>query len=114
VGGNIWLSHDAAENGFLAELPVKELVYEVLPSEEAIGRMMLAEITSAAEAKDGSLVMVLVGGRGGQALHRLLGAMAKTSDHDTLFRRLEVFTQDAPSAPSGAIDRRCQQRSSQA
>ena len=95
MGGNIWLSHDAAENGFLAELPVKELVYEVLPSEEAVGRMMLAEITSAAEAKDGSLVMVLVGGRGGQALHRLLGAMAKTSDHDVLFRRLEVFTQDA-------------------
>ncbi|HKG81397.1 MAG TPA: hypothetical protein VKA78_18300 [Pyrinomonadaceae bacterium] len=95
MGGNIWLSHDAAGNGFLAELPVKELIYEVLPSEEAVGRMMLAEITSAAEAKDGSVVMVLVGGRGGQALHRLLGAMAKTSDHDALFSRLEVFTQDA-------------------
>jgi len=95
VGGNIWLSHDAAENGFLAELPVKELVYEVLPSEEAVGRAMLAEITSAAEAKDGSLVMILVGGRGGQAVHRLLGAMAKTSDHDALFSRLDVFTQDA-------------------
>jgi len=95
VGSNIWLSHDAAENGLLAELPVKELVYEVLPFEEAVGRMMLAEITSAADAKDGSLVMVLVGGRGGQALHRLLGAMAKTSDHDALFSRLEVFTQDA-------------------
>jgi 6-phosphogluconolactonase/glucosamine-6-phosphate isomerase/deaminase len=40
-------------------------------------------------------VIVLVGGRGGQALHRLLGEMAKTSDHDALFRRLEVFTQDA-------------------
>jgi 6-phosphogluconolactonase/glucosamine-6-phosphate isomerase/deaminase len=38
---------------------------------------------------------VLVGGRGGQALHRLLGEMAKTSDHDGLFSRLEVFTQDA-------------------
>jgi 6-phosphogluconolactonase/glucosamine-6-phosphate isomerase/deaminase len=95
VGSNIWLSHDAAETGFLAQLPVKDLVYEVLPSEEAVGRMMLDEITSAAEAKDGSLVMVLVGGRGGQALHRLLGAMAKTSDHDALFSRLDVFTQDA-------------------
>ncbi len=95
VGRNIWLSRDAADNDFLVRLPVKELVYEVLPSEEAVGRMMLDEITSVAEAKDGPLVMVLVGGRGGQALHRLLGAMAKTSDHDALFSRLEVFTQDA-------------------
>ena len=95
VGGNIWLSHDAADSGFLAQLPAKELVYEVLPSEEAVGRMMLAEITSAAETKEGSLAIVLVGGRGGQALHRLLGEMAKTSDHDALFGRLEVFTQDA-------------------
>lgn len=39
--------------------------------------------------------MILVGGRGGQALHRLLGAMAKTNEHDELFSRLHVFTQDA-------------------
>lgn len=95
AGENIWLSHDTAETGFLAQLPVKELVYEVLPSEEAVGCMMLDEITRAAEAKEGSLVIVLVGGRGGQALHKLLGEMAKTSDHDALFSRLDVFTQDA-------------------
>ena len=95
IGGNVWLSHDTAETGFLAQLPVKELVYEVLPYEEAVGRMMLDEITSAAQAKEGSLVIVLVGGRGGQALHKLLGEMAKTSDHDALFSRLDVFTQDA-------------------
>jgi 6-phosphogluconolactonase/glucosamine-6-phosphate isomerase/deaminase len=76
-------------------LPVKDLAYEVMPSEEAVGRAMLEEITRAAEAKEGSLVVVLVGGRGGQALHRLLGQMAKTNDHDALFSRLEVFTQDA-------------------
>lgn len=90
-----WLSHDAAQPGYLATLPVKELMYEVLPSEEAVGRAMLDEIRSAAAAKDGSLVMILVGGRGGQALHRLLGAMAKTNEHDELFSRLHVFTQDA-------------------
>ena len=95
VGGNIWLSQDAFESKFLAHLSVKELAYEVLPSEEAVARTMLDEITSAVEAKDGSLVMVLIGGRGGQALHRLLGAMAKTNDHDALFSRLDVFTQDA-------------------
>ncbi len=95
VGDNIWLSHDAFVSDSLAQLPVKELHYEVLPSEEAVGRMMLDEIVRAAETKDGRLVMVLVGGRGGQALHRLLGAMAKTSEHDALFSRLDVFTQDA-------------------
>ena len=95
VGGNVWLSHDAAEPDYLAQLPVKDLEYEVLASEEEVGRAMLDEIKSAVAAKDGSLVMVLVGGRGGQALHRLLGAMAKTNEHDELFSRLHVFTQDA-------------------
>ncbi|HEX6044256.1 MAG TPA: hypothetical protein VFZ22_07190 [Pyrinomonadaceae bacterium] len=95
VEGNIWLSHDAADPGYLAGFPVRALPYEVLPSEEAVGRAMFDEITRAADAKDGSLVMIIVGGRGGQALHRLLGEMARTSDHDALLGRLHVFTQDA-------------------
>jgi 6-phosphogluconolactonase/glucosamine-6-phosphate isomerase/deaminase len=95
VGGNIWLAHDVVEPDYLAQLPVKDLEYEVMPSEEAVGRAMLDEIKSAVAAKEGSLVMILVGGRGGQALHRLLGAMAKTNEHDELFSRLHVFTQDA-------------------
>jgi len=93
--GNIWLSHRGSASGDVSTLPVKDLAYEVMPSEEAVGRAMLEEITRAVETKDGSIVIVLVGGRGGQALHRLLGQMAKTSDHDALFSRLEVFTQDA-------------------
>lgn len=95
VAGNIWLSHDHGEPGYLAGLPVHDLHYEVMPSETAVGRAMLKEITNAAEAKSGSLVIIIVGGRGGQALHRLLGEMAKTSDYDDLLSRLHVFTQDA-------------------
>ncbi|HET7114061.1 MAG TPA: hypothetical protein VFI57_10470 [Pyrinomonadaceae bacterium] len=95
VGGNVWLSHESAESGFLAQLPVHDLRYEVLPSEDAVGREMLAEITSAAKQKDGALVIIIVGGRGGQALHRILGEMAKTTEHDELLGRLHVFTQDA-------------------
>ena len=95
VGGNVWLSHEAAEDDFVARLPVNDLTYEVLPSEEAVGRAMFEEIESVAGAKDGPVVMILLGGRGAQALHRLLGAMAKTSQHDTLLGRLHVFTQDA-------------------
>ncbi len=92
---SIWISHEPLDRRYLAQLPETELSYEVMPSEEAVGRAMLDEITRAAAAKDGPIVMVLVGGRGGQALHRLLGAMAKTGDHDALFSRLDVFTQDA-------------------
>lgn len=93
--GNVWLSNGPAEIAPLATLAAKDLPYEVMPSEQAVGRAMLDEITKIANSKDGSIVIVLVGGRGGQALHRLLGAMAKTSDNDALFSRLEVFTQDA-------------------
>ena len=92
---SVWLSREGREEGYLARLPVNDLPFEVMPSEEAVGRAMLDEITRAVAGKDGSVVMVIVGGRGGQALHRLLGAMAKTSDHDALFSRLDVFTQDA-------------------
>src|SRR5678815_4845032 len=91
VGGNVWLTHDAPDN----HLPVRDVAYEVLPSEEAVGHAMFEEIESAAAEKTGPLVIVILGGRGGQALHRLLGSMAKTSDHDALFSRLHVFTQDA-------------------
>ena len=92
---SVWLARGEKESNYLARLPVQDLWYEVMPSEEAVGRAMLDEITRAVASKDGSVVMVIVGGRGGQALHRLLGAMAKTSDHDALFSRLDVFTQDA-------------------
>ena len=95
VNENVWLAHGPADSQSVGNLPVRDLVYEVLPSEDAVGRAMLEEIQGSAAAKDGAIVIVLVGGRGGQALHRLLGAMATTNDHDSLFSRLHVFTQDA-------------------
>jgi 6-phosphogluconolactonase/glucosamine-6-phosphate isomerase/deaminase len=95
AGENVWLSRGAADDAFLDRLIVRDLAYEVMPSEEAVGRAMLDEIVRAADEKDGPLTIVIVGGRGGQALHRLLGAMAQTSDYDSLLDRLDVFTQDA-------------------
>ena len=95
IGGNVWLSHETAADDLVARLPVNDLTYEVLPSEEAVGRAMFGEIETVAAAKNGPVVMILLGGRGAQALHRLLGAMAKTSEHDALLSRLHVFTQDA-------------------
>ena len=95
VGQNVWLSREEADETYLAGLPTYDLRYEVLDSEDAVGRAMLEEIWSAANAKQGLLVMILLGGRGAQALHRLLGQMAATDKYDRLLGRLHVFTQDA-------------------
>ena len=95
AAGNVWLGHAVADHEYFAKLPVNDIKYEVLPSEEAVGRAMFDEIVDAAAEKDGPLVIVILGGRGGQALHRLLGSLANTNEHDALLGRLHVFTQDA-------------------
>ena len=94
TGQNVWLGR-TDDRDRLAEVPAQPLNYEVLESEEAIGRAMFGEIETAARTKTGDLTIVLLGGRGAQALHRLLGRMAKTDEVDELLGRLQVFTQDA-------------------
>ena len=93
VGNNIWLSDGQADPN--ARLPAHELNYEVMESEQAVGRAMLAEIETAAQSKEGDLNIILLGGRGAQAMHRLIGEQAKTNELDHLLSRLHVFTQDA-------------------
>ena len=96
AGDNVWLSRsgdDAAAR--LASLTAQTLNYEVLESEDAVGRTMLEELETAAREKRGDLTIILLGGRGAQALHRLLGQLAKTRKIDQLLNRLNVFTQDA-------------------
>jgi hypothetical protein len=56
---------------------------------------MFEEIEAAANSRSGSLVVIILGGRGAQALHKLLGDFAKTNEKDSLLRRLHIFTQDA-------------------
>jgi 6-phosphogluconolactonase/glucosamine-6-phosphate isomerase/deaminase len=90
--GNTWFSGDsAALSGFTA----RPYDYEVLSGEEAVGQAMLQELQDLARAKSGDIVFVLLGGRGAQALHRQLGALAQTDEADELLARLRVFTQDA-------------------
>jgi len=93
VGENIWLAR--ADDDDKVEFQPHRLSYQVLESEAAVGRAMLDEIETAAREKEGDLTVVIVGGRGGQALHRLLGEKAKTSEIDHLLTRLNIFTQDA-------------------
>lgn len=97
AGENVWLgraSDAAAAQIELSRWSPRELMPEVLPSELAVGQAMLAELEALAASKDGDIVMILLGGRGAQALHRLLGERAKRGQ-DELIARLRVFTQDA-------------------
>ena len=93
VGNNVWLRPSGSCDH--TQLEVRDLRYEVLASEEAVGRAQFEEIKQAAENKEGDLVIILLGGRGAQALYRLLGELAQTDTIDHLLGRLHVFTQDA-------------------
>ncbi len=96
VGGNVWLGDaKAGDQDVSVPSPTSKLEYEVMPSEEAVGRAMFDEIEGAARARQGPLVIILLGGRGAQALHRLMGQAAQSGEKDSLFERLHVFTQDA-------------------
>lgn len=89
---NVWLSY--AESADWRPVD-KGLSPTVLPSEMAIGEAMLNELMLTAEEKSGEINIALLGGRGAQQLHRLLGELAAKTEHDALFARLNVFTQDA-------------------
>ena len=96
AGENVWLGHSIPEDhNLLPDVRPGRFEYEVMPSEEAVGRAMFAEIEAVAEAKQGPLVIILLGGRGAQSLHKLLGQVAQTEARDSLLERLHVFTQDA-------------------
>ncbi len=95
VGRNIWLGRPAGSRGDVSQLEVRELNYEVLQSEDVVGRAQFEEIQLAARNKTGDLVIILLGGRGAQALYRLLGELARTDEIDGLLSRIHVFTQDA-------------------
>lgn len=96
AGPNTWLLHSEGSGlDELGRLEVRPVDYVVLPSEESVGQAMLEEAEAAAKSKPGDLVIVLLGGRGGQALHRILGKAATGVGKTWLFDRLHVFTQDA-------------------
>src|SRR5215208_3715867 len=92
VGGNVWLGRaESDSNAWQA----RSVDYEVLPSEEAVGRAQWEEIQRAAREKEGDVVIILLGGRGQQAMYKQVAEIAKTEEADELLGRLHVFTQDA-------------------
>ena len=92
-GKNVWLGRRAGGGGVSAS--ARRIEYEVLPTEEAVGLAQWEEIRRAALEKEGDLVILLLGGRGAQAMYRHVAGIARTGEADELLGRLHVFTQDA-------------------
>ena len=92
-GDNVWLKAASA-----AELPlhvVGPFNFEIFVNEQAVGQAMFDELVQYAGNKNGDIVMILLGGRGAQAMYRIIAGLAKTNEIDELLSRLHVFTQDA-------------------
>lgn len=69
--------------------------YNVLEDEETVGEAMFGELVTYAAEQAGDITMILLGGRGAQAMYRKIAGLAETNDIDDLLGRLHVFTQDA-------------------
>ncbi|MDQ3800954.1 MAG: hypothetical protein M3384_16145 [Acidobacteriota bacterium] len=95
AGNNVWLGYtgDTDLKSFINPKPVFE--FEVLESEEAVGQAMLDELISYSKTKTGDIVIILLGGRGAQAMYKIINKLSQTGELDELLARLHVFTQDA-------------------
>lgn len=93
AGNNVWLEYSAVD----ADLAPagEEYAFDVLPDEAAVGRAMFDELVAYSGQKEGDIVIVLLGGRGAQAMYAIIREKAETSEIDGLLARLHVFTQDA-------------------
>jgi 6-phosphogluconolactonase/glucosamine-6-phosphate isomerase/deaminase len=92
-GNNIWLGFPDALKS--AAAPGRKFSYNVLETEDAVGRAMFDELVAYAGETPGDITIILLGGRGGQAMYRLINRLAETDEIDELLGRLHVFTQDA-------------------
>ncbi|HEY0461215.1 MAG TPA: hypothetical protein VGC97_18915 [Pyrinomonadaceae bacterium] len=92
AGNNVWLEYAGADT---FEAPAKAFTYQVLPDEAAVGRAMFDELIGYSKEKSGDIVIVLLGGRGAQAMYKIVSELAETNEIDDLLARLHVFTQDA-------------------
>lgn len=87
----IWLEKSGVEFS-----PVnKPFSFDVLDSEEAVGQAMFDELQTYADSAPGDITIILLGGRGAQAMYRIVNRRAETDEIDDLLGRLNVFTQDA-------------------
>jgi len=95
AGGNVWLGTSAGKTRIVR--PTEAFKYNVLETEDAVGQAMYQELVNYADENPGDITMVLLGGRGAQAMYRLISGLAAVGEIDDLLGRLHVFTQDALS-----------------
>jgi 6-phosphogluconolactonase/glucosamine-6-phosphate isomerase/deaminase len=95
AGDNIWLDNSDLSQENPLKIASRQIVPDVLASEEAVGRALFDELKAAAEVKTGDITIILLGGRGAQAMYRLIREKAPAGEIDALLGRLHVFTQDA-------------------
>ena len=91
-GDRTWISTEARVD-FAPEN--RKFEFEVMNSEEAVGHAMFDELISYANSMEGDISIVLLGGRGAQAMYRIIARRAEAGEIDDLLSRLNVFTQDA-------------------
>ncbi len=93
AGDNVWLRYtELTPQVVPVDRPFR---YNVLETEEAVGRAMFEELVRYSEEKLGDINIILLGGRGAQAMYRLINRLAEEGGIDELLSRLNVFTQDA-------------------
>jgi 6-phosphogluconolactonase/glucosamine-6-phosphate isomerase/deaminase len=95
VGNNVWLGYLSDGETNLSPVGKKTFAFEVLENEAAVGQVMLDELVAYSERKAGDIVIILLGGRGAQAMYKIINQRARTGELDALLARLHVFTQDA-------------------
>jgi hypothetical protein len=70
----IWLSQKSEQEFNFTDYGV---IPTVLSSEAEVGQAMLQELYRTAKSKEGDINIALLGGRGAQELHRLLGELTR-------------------------------------
>jgi 6-phosphogluconolactonase/glucosamine-6-phosphate isomerase/deaminase len=90
---NLWLHLQPSD--IAGRVPAKPFAYTVLGSEESVGAAMFDELQGYANEYSGEISIVLLGGRGAQAMYRLIRRLTEAGEIDGLLSRLNVFTQDA-------------------
>src|SRR5688572_7053072 len=93
TGQNVWLESPADKT--LTPGVNEGFKFDVLDSEAAVAAAMLQELMDYSDRKGGDINIVLLGGRGAQAMYRKIRVLAETTEIDDLLGRLNVFTQDA-------------------
>lgn len=93
AGKNIWLGFADKQSKIPSERT--KYSYEILSTEDAVGQAMFDELTDYSKEKSGDIVIILLGGRGAQAMYKIINRLSQTDEIDELLGRLHVFTQDA-------------------